>query len=32
MRGFGLATHYTNNKDDIIEDYNNKLNTARVLE
>lgn len=32
MRGFGLATHYTNNKDDIIEDYTNKLNTARLLE
>lgn len=32
MRGFGLSTHYTNNKESIIEDYNNKLNTARVLE
>jgi hypothetical protein len=32
MRGFGLATHYTNNEEEIIQDYNNKLNTSRVLE
>jgi hypothetical protein len=31
MRGFGLATHYTNNKEDITQDYNNKLQNAMIL-
>jgi Glycosyl transferase family 2 len=30
MRGFGLATHYTNNKEEITQDYNNKLEKSRV--